>query len=101
MINLKIDKEALEHGIINLYTEDNVAIDEELSNEILLKTPCYDLAVSEKGELLELECDIEDLKNLNPSLFKGRYKFEDHINITFKEILDTIEEKLKAIPQFK
>ncbi len=38
MIDLKIDEEALRHGIVSLYTHDNVEIDEELSDKILLKT---------------------------------------------------------------
>ena len=76
MINLKLDKEALKHGIVNLYTDDDTEIDEKLSNQILLKTPCYDLAVSKDGELIELKCDLEDLEKLNPNLFKGLYSFK-------------------------
>ena len=96
MINLKLDKEALKHGIINLYTNDNIEIDEDLSNEILLKTPCYDLAVSQNGELIELECDLEDLEQLNPSLFKGFYSFENKEKITFFEVIDNIKEKFST-----
>jgi len=93
MINLKIDKEALEHGIVSLYTDDNVEIDESLSDEILLKTPCYDLAVTKNGELVELECDIDDLERLNHNLFTGQYSFEDKKNITFFEVLKGIKEQ--------
>ena len=101
MINLKIDKEALEHGIVSLYTDDNIEIDEKLSNEILLKTPCYDLAVSTKGELVELECDIEDLKKIDPSLFKGVYSLEDKFNLSFSEVLEEIKAKSNLSPQLK
>ena len=86
MVNLKVDKEALKHGMVVLYADDYIEIDEELSNEILLKTPCYDLVVSKYGELIELECDSEDWRSVNPSLFKGLYSFENRQNITFSEV---------------
>ena len=94
MIRLKIDKEALKHGIVTLYTDENIEIDEELSNQILLKTPCYDLAVSKDGELIELECDLEDVEKLNPNLFKGVYSFENKENIMFFEVIENIKDKI-------
>ncbi len=96
MVNLKLDKEALKHGMIYLYADDNIEIDEDLSNELLLKTPFYDLAVSKYGELIELECDSEDWKRVNPSLFKGFYYFENRQNITFSEIYKILSILLKG-----
>ena len=101
MINLKIDREALEHGIVSLYTEDDIEINEDLSNEILLKIPCYDLAVSTQGELVELECDIEDLEKIDPSLFEGIYSLNDNFKLSFKEVLEKIKEESKLSPQLK
>ncbi|WP_457625703.1 hypothetical protein [Persephonella sp.] len=101
MINLRIDEEALEHGIISLYTDDDVEIDEELSNQILLEVPCYDLTVSKQGELIELECDIEDLKKINPSLFKGLYSFNGNVNIPFEKVLEEIKTKSNLSLQLK
>ncbi len=97
MINLRLDEKALEHGIICLFTCDNVEINENLSNEILLKTTCYDLAVTKDGELVELECEVEDWEKLNPSLFKGVYSFEDRENITFLEVQKIIKKKILSL----
>ncbi|NPA13103.1 MAG: hypothetical protein GXO45_03850 [Aquificae bacterium] len=90
MVKLILDKRALKHGYVNLYTNDNVEIDESLSNEILLKTPCYDLAVSPKGELIELECDTGDLDRINPRLLSGSYNFEGKI-VNFEGLINTIK----------
>ncbi len=97
MISLKLDKKALEHRIVSLYTNDNVEIDEDLSNEILLKTPCYDLAITKDYELVELECDVEAWEKINSSLFKGTYSFEGERNITFSEVQNIIKEKISAL----
>ena len=96
MINLKIDEEALGYGIVSLCTHDNVEIDEELSDRILLKTPCYDLAVSKNGELVELECDVEDWEKLDPFLFRGFYSFEGKSRLAFSEVFENIKEKIST-----
>jgi len=71
-----------------------IEIDEELSNEILLKTPCYDLAVTKDYELVELECDVEDWERINPSLFRGVYSFESREHIAFSKIFEIIKEEI-------
>ncbi len=97
MINLRLDEEALKHGIICLFTCKNIEIDENLSNEILLKTPCYNLAVTKDCELIEVECEAEDWERLNPSLFKGVYSFEDIEKVTFLEIQKIIKKKILSL----
>ncbi len=70
-----------------MYTNDNIEVDENFSNEILAKVPCYDLSISSKRELIELECDIEDLDKIDTQLFLGKYELEGQIY----EFMDTVK----------